>query len=458
MWIKRWLRKHPVITGIIGAISFLFVALPGWAASWWTLISDERLRNWWKNQHLLHLGFPPQYITTPIAGGILLLILWALFVPNRREDKRLKGGLSSPQAPRLRLSCQPNIPGCVKQTRFTGEGLLTNFFRVKVEADGTQSVKNCTAFLTSIEISETIKWGGDSAKLTFAQGEDPEAFSKTVRSKVPEFFDVLAVTSTNKIYPGTYLHPFGRIWPYVPTFSEIFSECGDYLLTVAVTGDEIQTETALLKFAWTRNWQTAELVLISETPQSFDLPTSKAQISFKPLEIEALPPSANLTNKTQLGWTTTGRPVFDGDCIFRIHNPNHTQEIDGVEFRLLSIQPALVSVRRFDPSTDDTKLRRLRHNFTDIDGKTLKGGQTGDICVMSMTRSFAPEESLENICIELGDKRTNDIRNKFMPTTTEHILTAEVTGNGLPRTESQFRLVFSANTGEPVFTMAKLPS
>src|SRR5439155_7682853 len=101
--------------------------------------------------------------------------------------------------------------GCVKETRFTHEGLPTNFFRVKVEADGGQSIKNCTAILTSIGKDGKTKWGGDSAKLTFAQGEAPDAFSKTIRSKVPEFFDVLAITSMNEIYPGTYQNPFGRI-------------------------------------------------------------------------------------------------------------------------------------------------------------------------------------------------------------------------------------------------------
>jgi len=152
----------------------------------------------------------------------------------------------------------------VKETRFTHEGLPTNFFRVKVEADGGQSIKNCTAILTSIGKDGKTKWGGDSAKLTFAQGEAPDAFSKTIRSKVPEFFDVLAVTNKGEMYPGTYYPAFGRLWPYQPTLPEIFSESGDYILAVAVSGDDVPTETGLLKFTWTQNWQISALTLLRE--------------------------------------------------------------------------------------------------------------------------------------------------------------------------------------------------
>jgi hypothetical protein len=141
-----------------------------------------------------------------------------------------------------------------------------NFFRIAVSAvGGDQSVKNCTGFLRRIEKNEKTKWGGNNAQLTFAQGEEPDALSKVVRHPVPEYLDVLVVTSRNQIFPGTKSNTGIRSWPFVPGMDEIFSESGDYLLTIAITGDDVPTITALLNFTWTHNWQTAVLALIPES-------------------------------------------------------------------------------------------------------------------------------------------------------------------------------------------------
>ncbi|PYJ69130.1 MAG: hypothetical protein DME76_10005, partial [Verrucomicrobia bacterium] len=102
--------------------------------------------------------------------------------------------------------------------------------------------KTARLFLTSIQKDGEARWGGDTATLTFAQGEAPDRFSKTIRNKIPEFFDVLAVTSKGEMFPGTYDERFGRWWPYQPALPEIFSEAGDYILAVAVSGDDVPTE------------------------------------------------------------------------------------------------------------------------------------------------------------------------------------------------------------------------
>ncbi len=168
----------------------------------------------------------------------------------------------TPNPPRLRMSCRPDLEGCVKETLFTQDRLPTSFFRVKVEAEGEKSIKNCIAILTSIQKDGKAKWGGDTATLTFAPGEAPDRFSKIIRNKIPEFFDVLAVTSKGAMFPGTYDERYGRWWPYQPGLPEIFSEAGDYILAVAVSGDDVPTETALLRFSWTRDRQTSTLTLV----------------------------------------------------------------------------------------------------------------------------------------------------------------------------------------------------
>ncbi len=215
MRLKRWIERHPLLATIV---SFAVLTAPQWVASVWALFSSEPLIPWLIKSNIPHFGFSAWLITAPLG---ILMFATVLLINLRKSGAALQAG-------RLRISCHPSIEGCVKQTLFTSERLPTNFFRVKVEADNAQSIKNCTAILTSIAKDGNTKWGGDSAKLTFAQGEAPDAFSKTIRNKVPEFFDVLAITSKNEIYPGTYQNPFGRIWPYVPTLPEIFSEPGDY--------------------------------------------------------------------------------------------------------------------------------------------------------------------------------------------------------------------------------------
>jgi len=69
------------------------------------------------------------------------------------------------------------------------------------------------------------------------------------------------------MFPGTYDERFGRWWPYQPALPEIFSEAGDYILAVAVSGDDVPTETGLLKFNWTGNWETAALTLIQKSSE-----------------------------------------------------------------------------------------------------------------------------------------------------------------------------------------------
>jgi hypothetical protein len=123
--------------------------------------------------------------------------------------------------------------------------------------------------------------------------------------------------------------------------------------------------------------------------------TDNSRDNWKQLEIQALPPSPNNKNLTQLAWNEKGRPPFDAYCILSVRNPNLTQGIDGVAFRLLSIKPELASSRGFDPATSDVDLRKLQFNFTDIPGNTLKGDQTAYVTVFRATRQPIAEESLK---------------------------------------------------------------
>jgi hypothetical protein len=173
---------------------------------------------------------------------------------------------------KLQVACGPNIEGSIAQAWWTinGEPVPVNFFRIVVNAaEKSQLIKNCTGFLTRIEKDRKPKWGGNNAQLAFAQAEEPDALSKTIRYPVAEYLDVLAVTDRNEVFPGTKPTIGLRLWPFVPSMDEIFSELGDYLLKVVITGDSVVPPiTTLLKFRWTGDWQTAALTLVPSSKPS----------------------------------------------------------------------------------------------------------------------------------------------------------------------------------------------
>lgn len=131
------------------------------------------------------------------------------------------------------------------------------FWRVAVRTDCLESVRNCKGFLTRIEKDGSKKWSGETAQLTFAPGEDPDALSKTIYYNIPAFLDVLVVTPRNDIILATK----NRVWPYAVDLYSIFAETGKYILTIAVAGDGSATITAALEFNWTGDLETCDLRL-----------------------------------------------------------------------------------------------------------------------------------------------------------------------------------------------------
>lgn len=91
---KKWLRRHPVITGLAG---FLFIALPPWAISVWSAFSSEPFFRFLARQRIpIHLGFSIQWITIPIGLTLLGLVVWALWSKKqppalRQNIGRLRG-------------------------------------------------------------------------------------------------------------------------------------------------------------------------------------------------------------------------------------------------------------------------------------------------------------------------------------------------------------------------------
>jgi hypothetical protein len=102
-----------------------------------------------------------------------------------------------------------------------------------------------------------VRWEGQAVELTFSPGEAAEAVSKTLNDEVPEYVDVIILPS-DSIYVGLKW----RQWTYQPPLQEIFSERGEYFITIALRGSSGATEKALLRFVW-NEWDTSTLEVVA---------------------------------------------------------------------------------------------------------------------------------------------------------------------------------------------------
>lgn len=162
----------------------------------------------------------------------------------------------APPKPRLITDCGPGVCGCRPSAQW-GTGTVL-FLRIAVRCCGESPITNCKGAITSIKRDGNILWGGDSAILTFAPGQDSDSHSKTIHPLKEEYLDVLALHYTNEIKVGT----FDREWRFQPPLAEIFGASGDYLISVSITSDNAPTELITLLFKWTGITETSCLTQI----------------------------------------------------------------------------------------------------------------------------------------------------------------------------------------------------
>lgn len=187
------------------------------------------------------------------------VIIWrqALVILDFKEKLRSK----------LNLSCGPEVLGCkvpstlsLQNQKMEVVGYVKgNFLRVRVEADGPEAIFGCSGSITRIEFGNVTMMGHETLQLTFAPGNRfPEAIAKTIRDKEPQYLDILAVLSDNRILicqPNFFV-------PNAVNTNFIFQENGDYFITIVIAGTGVPSTRAVLKFAWTGSWHTAELSLL----------------------------------------------------------------------------------------------------------------------------------------------------------------------------------------------------
>ncbi len=128
------------------------------------------------------------------------------------------------------------------------------FYQVRVDLLGKGLVKNCCARLLKIQRGNDARWEGQAVELTFSPGEAADAVSKTLNDEIPEYVDVIILPSDDSIYVGLKW----RQWTYQPPLQEIFSDRGEYFITIALRGGSGATEKALLRFVW-NEWDTFDI-------------------------------------------------------------------------------------------------------------------------------------------------------------------------------------------------------
>jgi hypothetical protein len=128
------------------------------------------------------------------------------------------------------------------------------FYQVRVDLLGKGSVQNCRARLLKIQRAEDVRWDGQAIELAFSPSDAPDAFSKTLNDGVPEFIDVVILSSDGDLVLGNK----GWQWTYLPPLQEIFNERGEYFITIALRGGSGATCEARLRFVW-KEWNTSIL-------------------------------------------------------------------------------------------------------------------------------------------------------------------------------------------------------
>jgi len=187
-----------------------------------------------------------QKITTLVA---ILLFIWLLiWLPFRRHeiqqaehDKKI-GPLLEKLKPKFKLSCGKNIPAC-KVPNHNGNWI---YFRMIVEADCADEIKNCVGHLIKIEKNGAIIYDHDVRQLPFSPAESPDCLDKTIFPNIPYTLDVLSIYTPNlRVYFATKGQPTAAL---NQNGIYIFNEDGDYILHVNVSGAGAGSVVTRLKF------------------------------------------------------------------------------------------------------------------------------------------------------------------------------------------------------------------
>jgi len=157
------------------------------------------------------------------------------------------------QKPKFSISCGTGIPGCV----IDRPGNNTRYLRLLVKTDCITTVHKCRGYLAKIEKGRLVLFEDDRRDLPFAPAEAEDSLAKTIFPNTPYHLDILAMAGGN-----VYICIKGGMPALSSGGKPIFQECGEYLLTVGVCGENVATQFAKLKFSVKDNWTENTLEMV----------------------------------------------------------------------------------------------------------------------------------------------------------------------------------------------------
>ena len=161
----------------------------------------------------------------------------------------------------------------------------------------------------------------------------------------------------------------------------------------------------------------------------------------KPLGVSFLPVEIRCTHHT---------------CTVRVENLNPSTGLDGVEVRVLELEPMMPS-RTPQPKP---LLSSMQFFSKDTRNDQLKGGQSAHFDI------FVTSREAFGIVLKFIGHIPSGIQNDFIPEAIDHesltpsfreyALTIEVVANGLEPNKSKYRLEFSMDMEKPHFTLSRV--
>jgi hypothetical protein len=179
----------------------------------------------------------------PVISGVAALCLafsLACFLCWRDEHKKAQRLI-----PRLQVSIDQSRS--ITPAIWNNGNDLVTFFRLVVSSSTASRIEDAKGYLVSIEKDSKILWDSQEVPLTFAPGENADALSKTIEDGGKYPLDVLVLRhGDNDLFLGTP----GRTWPHFTSLAEIFSEEGEYVLTIRISAKDCPSILAKMKFVW----------------------------------------------------------------------------------------------------------------------------------------------------------------------------------------------------------------
>jgi hypothetical protein len=188
-------------------------------------------------------SIPSRLIWTTVAIIAFLTSSYLIWKKERTTVIDLRERLR----PKLRLSFDMNDPGCKESG--SSDAMKWDWYRIRVEADGATSIKDCRGRLISVKTSSRSIVSGENPNFSFAFGGSVE---KTIHPGVPEFLYFLLINDEN--FAGLMLRP-----PFSTSFdwNSIFQFQDDYMIDIAVVSTDAPSALISIHFKRTNNRESA---------------------------------------------------------------------------------------------------------------------------------------------------------------------------------------------------------